>query len=72
MNSPIEYTTRVTIEVIHTKPLPHLAEMIAGRAWSIDGVKGSEVIHNLSEELLSQGFTLQELSIAAEGEIHRT
>lgn len=36
--------TVVTIEIEHTKPLPSLPSMVAGRAWSIDGVSRAEVV----------------------------
>jgi hypothetical protein len=61
------------IEVEHSKPIPHLAEMIAGRAWSMDGVTRAEVVkQNLTpDQLHSEGFTLAEISLG-QGEVHRT
>lgn len=36
--------TFVLVEVTHSKPIDNLAALIAGRAWTIDGVEGAEVI----------------------------
>lgn len=36
--------TVVCIEVEHDRPIPHLENLIAGRAWSIGGVVGAEVM----------------------------
>lgn len=36
--------TVICIEVEHDRPLPQLANLIAGRAWSIGGVTGAEVM----------------------------
>jgi hypothetical protein len=55
--------TIITIEVEHTKPMPHLANMVAGRAWSIDGVKHAEVVLTPDSELLAAGFTRRELAL---------
>lgn len=67
-------TTRVVIEVTHLKEIPELANMIAGRAWSIGGVTKAEVVSNGNAvaDLEAQGFTLQEIALGAEGEVHRS
>lgn len=36
--------TVICIEVEHDRPIPALANLVAGRTWSIDGVKGAEVM----------------------------
>jgi hypothetical protein len=36
-------TTYVTLEIIHDKPIEQLAEMVAGRAYTIDGVTDAHV-----------------------------
>lgn len=36
--------TVICIEVEHDRPIPQLANLIAGRAWSIGGVCGAEVM----------------------------
>lgn len=65
--------TLVIIEVEHRKPIPSLASMVAGRAWTIDGVTSSEVVRSPSVtlgELHEQGFTLTELSLGSQ-DVHR-
>jgi hypothetical protein len=70
--------TIVTVEVTHSKPIPHLADMIAGRAWTIGGVKSAEVIPAAGtgelrvEQLQDEGFSLAEIALGAQGEVHRT
>ena len=34
----------VVLEVEHDRPIPNLEALIAGRAWSIDGVKAAEIV----------------------------
>lgn len=61
--------TLVIIEIEHRKPIPALANLIAGRAWSIDGVAKAEVVHSPSlcaGELQDQGFTLAEIMLGAQ------
>jgi hypothetical protein len=36
--------TVIVIEIEHSKPIARLANLIAGRAWSIDGVEKAEVL----------------------------
>lgn len=69
----MSHRTLVIIEVEHRRPIPKLANLIAGRAWSIDGVIRAEVapsgLH--PAQLQEEGFTLSEISLGAE-EVHRT
>lgn len=61
--------TYVLIEVSHRKPLPVLAEMIAGRAYTIDGVSDARVVKQDSispEQMRSDGFSLSEISLGAQ------
>lgn len=60
--------TLVIIEVDHRKPIPALANMVAGRAYTIDGVTNAEVLKSPSltlSELQEQGFTLAEISLGS-------
>jgi hypothetical protein len=36
--------TTIVLEVIHDKPIPHLADLIAGRAYTIDKVSDCLVV----------------------------
>lgn len=54
--------TRVTVEIEHDRPLPHFAEMLAGRAWTMPGVKHAEVVPP-EHYTDSQGFTAAELAL---------
>ena len=36
--------TTITLVVDHDKPIAALPELVAGRAWTIDGVKTADVI----------------------------
>ncbi len=38
-------TTTVTVVIQHDKPIEGLAEKVAARAWSIDGVQFTDVAH---------------------------
>lgn len=63
--------TVIVVEVHHSKPLPHLADMVAGRAYTIDGVTNAEVVkdnqRSLSvEELQALGFSMEEISLGCE------
>ena len=40
--------TFVLVEVTHSKPIDNLPTLIAGRAWTIDGVEGAEAIPHSS------------------------
>lgn len=56
--------TIVTLEITHDKPLPEIAQMLAGRAWTIAGVKHAEVISD-NCDLRAVGFTEQEIALGA-------
>ena len=69
--------TLILLEVEHSKPIPYLASMIAGRAYTIDGVKNAEPFQSpfkgselRTRELQEQGFTLAEIALGAQ-EVHR-
>lgn len=36
--------TLVLVEVTHAKPIAELASLIAGRAWTIEGVEKAEIV----------------------------
>lgn len=58
----------ITIEIDHRKPIPGLANMIAGRAYTIDGVTNAEAVTERDAgvlELRSQGFTPQEIALGS-------
>lgn len=59
------YRTLIVIEVEHDKPIPHLANMVAGRAWSIDGVRNASLadINGGELEMRQSGFTASELAL---------
>jgi hypothetical protein len=60
--------TLILIEVIHRKPIPALANLIAGRAYTIAGVVNAEPFESpfaTTHELTQQGFTLQELALGS-------
>lgn len=61
--------TVVILEITHTKPITALANMIAGRAYSIDGVSDAQVVKLAIDEAQHEStFTLRELSLGA-GEV---
>jgi hypothetical protein len=67
--------TLVLLEIEHRKPIKALANMIAGRAYTIDGVTNAEVFRSPMlgpEQLQDEGFSLAEISLGAETEVHRT
>lgn len=56
--------TLITIEVEHSKPIPQLASMIAGRAYTIDGVKDANVLPVAPlADLMAQGFSPSEIAL---------
>lgn len=60
--------TLVILEIEHARPIRELANLIAGRAWSIQGVRKAEVVTSpsmSSEQLQDAGFTLAEISLGA-------
>lgn len=59
----------VILEVDHKSPIPHLANLIAGRAYTIAGVSNAEVMKLAPltpQELQEEGFTLAEISLGAQ------
>lgn len=66
--------TLVILEIDHRKPLPFLANMIAGRAYTIDGVTNAEPFRSPSlgqHALQEAGFTLEEIALGQQ-EVVRT
>jgi hypothetical protein len=61
-------TTYLIVEVKHDKDLPLLPDMVAGRAYTIDGVRDAAawVSNDEAQELRRAGFTLQEISLGAQ------
>jgi hypothetical protein len=62
------YRTLVIIEVTHQKPIPMLANMVAGRAYTIQGVTNAETFKSPTlpgTELQEQGFTLAEIALGS-------
>lgn len=57
--------TLIIIEVEHRKPLPYLANMIAGRAYTIDGVTNASPFRSPDGSEEEAGFTLDELRLGA-------
>lgn len=60
--------TLVIIEIDHRKPIPALANMIAGRAYTIDGVTNAQPFRSPSLEsnaLQDAGFTMEEVRLGA-------
>ena len=56
--------TVITLEIEHSKPIPHLADMVAGRAWSIDGVRHAEVAGEAGRVALpALGSTREEMDL---------
>jgi hypothetical protein len=67
--------TIIVLEVIHRKPIPELANMVAGRAYNIDGVINAEPYVSpfaTMEELLAQGFTPAEIALGIGREVTRS
>jgi hypothetical protein len=65
--------TIVVIEIDHAKDIPALADMIAGRAYTISGVRNAEVVKQVDalpvvapERLQAMGFTLAEISLGSQ------
>lgn len=66
--------TLVILEIDHKKPIHALANMIAGRAYTIDGVTNAQPFRSPSieaNELQEAGFTLDEVRLGA-SEVVRT
>lgn len=69
--------TVITIEVHHDRPIQHLADMVAGRAWNINGVNRAEVVPaevvGLSvKELQAAGFTSAEIALGCTDVVRRS
>jgi len=62
--------TIVILEITHSKPITALQNMIAGRAYTIDGVTDSKPVKLATDDVDhgQSGFTLRELSLGA-GEV---
>lgn len=60
--------TIVILEITHSKPIQALPNLIAGRAYTIDGVKDARPLVLSAYELERSGFTLRELSLGS-GEV---
>lgn len=66
--------TLITIEVEHNRDINELANMIAGRAYTIQGVTNAEVVpptSPLAQDLRYEGFTTEEIALG-HGEVFRT
>ena len=60
--------TLLIIEVTHDRPIPSLAQMVAGRAYTINGVRNAEPVaspYDDRKQLTDQGFTLDEIRLGA-------
>lgn len=60
--------TVICIEVQHDRPIPRLASLVAGRAWTIGGVVSAEVMvpEHLQTDLhrlQRAGFSPQEIAL---------
>ena len=61
--------TIVMLQVEHDKPIPALANLIAGRAYTISGVKDAEpytVRPMTYDELHGVGFTPEEIALGTQ------
>lgn len=61
--------TLIIIEVDHRKPIPHLANMVAGRTYTIDGVTNAQILNSPSRKgdaLEEAGFTLAEIALGSQ------
>ena len=59
-----EVKTLIVIEVEHKKPLPHLAEMIAQRAYAMDGVDNAVVQEDVAERVSRVLMVRQQVRVA--------
>lgn len=72
MTFPVKQRSYVVLEVVHTKDMPELANMIAGRAWTISGVEGVEVVKpGSADDLRCRGFSEAEIALGST-EVHRS
>jgi hypothetical protein len=61
--------TLIVLEIDHRKPIPALANMVAGRAYTIDGVTNAEPykLRALTyDELHGIGFTEAEIALGSQ------
>lgn len=60
--------TIVIVEITHDKEIPGLADKIAGRAWTLDGVRYStaRVDEKTVADLEDAGFTMAEIALGAQ------
>lgn len=54
--------TIIELEITHDKPHPQIAEFIAQRAWTIDGIKSVEVNHT---HVIKPDLTFRERMMSA-------
>ena len=67
--------TFILLAIDHRKPIPELANMIAGRAYTIDGVTDAVELKQeelTPEQLQAQGFSLEELALGFGREVERS
>lgn len=62
--------TLIVLEVDHTRDIPALGEMIAGRAYTIQGVTNAEFVKDMAklpvvdpDRLRAMGFTAAEIHL---------
>ena len=55
----------VIVEVIHTHPIPDLADKIAGRTWTLNGVRyaTASVDERTVADLETAGFSMAEIAL---------
>jgi hypothetical protein len=60
--------TIVIVEIVHDKPISDLADRIAGRAWTLDGVRyaTAHVDEKTVADLEQAGFSLAEISLGVQ------
>jgi hypothetical protein len=60
--------TTVIVEITHDKPIPALADKIAGRAWTLDGVRyaTAHVDEKTVAELEQAGFSMAEIALGSQ------
>lgn len=64
--------TLVLIEVEHRYDIPHLADMVAGRAYTIAGVTNADTVQldqipvMTFDQLRGMGFSLEEISLGSQ------
>jgi hypothetical protein len=60
--------TIVIVEIVHDKPITDLADRIAGRAWTLQGVRyaTAHVDEKTVADLEQAGFSLAEISLGAQ------